>query len=73
MILLDSNSVHAEIDNLLLNGQAATAHEAESMYLDDHLGDLTQLALHLDEKTFANHEAIKLLMSHGSRRSEDAL
>jgi hypothetical protein len=69
--LLDSNSVHAEIDELLLSGEATTASQAEEMFLDAHLEDMARLALELDDAAFAQHEAIKLLMSHGSRRLED--
>jgi hypothetical protein len=65
--------VHAEIDELLLSGAAKTASEAEAMYLDDHLPDLARLIVELDDASFDEHEAIKLLMSHGSRRREDAL
>ncbi|RIK87647.1 MAG: hypothetical protein DCC67_01615 [Planctomycetota bacterium] len=71
--LLDSNSVHAEIDKLLLSGQAETAHEAEEIWLDSHLPDLTRLAMELDEDSFRKHEAVKLLLSHGSRPFEDGL
>jgi hypothetical protein len=71
--LIDSNSVHAEIDQLLLDGHAMTGFEAEEMFLDAHLPDLARLALELDEHEFVNHEAIKLLMSHGSRHFEDSL
>ena len=71
--LLDSKTVHAEVDKLLLSGAAQTASEAESMYLDDHLTDLARLALELDEESFKNHEAVKLLFAHGSRPFEDSL
>lgn len=71
--LLDSESVHALIDELLLSGQAQTAAEAEAMFLDDHLDDIVRLATELDDETFARHEAVKLLMTHGSRPWEDAL
>ena len=70
---LDSSSVHYEIDGLLLSGKAQTAFEAESMFLDAHLLDLARLALELDESTFKQHEAIKLLFAHGSRTFEDSL
>lgn len=70
--LLDSNSVHAEIDELLLSGKAETAHEAEEMWLDAHLPELTRLALELDEDAFKKHEAVRLLFSHGSRPFEDS-
>jgi hypothetical protein len=70
---LPSSSVHAEIDELLLSGAAKTASEAEEMYLDEHLPDLARLIVELDDESFGAHEAIKLLMAHGSRRREDAL
>jgi hypothetical protein len=71
--LLNSNSVHSEIDELLLSGQAETAHEAEEIWLDAHLPDLIRLATELDEDSFKRHEAVKLLFSHGSRPFEDSL
>jgi hypothetical protein len=71
--VLPSSSVHAEIDELLLSGAAKTASEAEEIYLDDHLPDLARLIIELDDASFDKHEAIKLLMAHGSRRREDAL
>jgi hypothetical protein len=43
------------------------------MFLDQHLPELAELILDLDDASFQEHEAIKLLMSHGSRRREDAL
>ncbi|HZL35479.1 MAG TPA: hypothetical protein VFC78_09230 [Tepidisphaeraceae bacterium] len=70
---IPSESVHSEIDELLLGGQALTASEAEEMFLDAHLPDLARLAVELDDKAFERHEAVKLLMSHGSRRWEDSL
>ncbi|MBX7072913.1 MAG: hypothetical protein K1X71_07160 [Pirellulales bacterium] len=70
--LLDSNSVHAEIDELLLSGTAETAHQAEEIWLDAHLPELTRLAMELDEDSFKRHEAVKLLFSHGSRPFEDS-
>ena len=71
--LIASESVHPEIDELLLSGKASTGHEAEEMYLDSHLDDLVRLVTELDGEALQQHEAIKLLMSHGSRRWEDAL
>ncbi len=70
---LPSEAVHAAIDELLLTGQAQTASEAEAMFLDAHLSDIVQLAAELDDDAFARHEAIKLLLAHGSRPWEDAL
>lgn len=71
--LLDSQTVHAQIDELLLSGKAQTAFEAEEMFLDAHLTELARLALVLDEESFREHEAVKLLFSHGSRPFEDSL
>jgi len=70
--LLPSAMVHSEIDDLLLRGKAATAYEAEEMFLDSHLLDLVQLVKELSNDNFERHEAIKLLMSHGSRPREDS-
>ena len=71
--LLTSAEVNRQIDDLLLTGTAQTASQAEEMFLDDHLPDLVRLVQELNDEELARHEAIKLLMSHGSRRREDAL
>ncbi len=71
--LLTSDEVNRQIDDLLLSGQARTASQAEEMFLDAHLPELVQLVRELNDDELARHEAIKLLMSHGSRRWEDAL
>jgi hypothetical protein len=68
-----SESVNTQVDELLLSGQAKTASEAEEMFLDAHLPAIAQLVLELDDQAFQRHEAVKLLMAHGSRRLEDAL
>jgi hypothetical protein len=73
MATIASESVHDEVDQLLLSGRAKTASEAEAMYLDNHLQEILQLAMELDDAALERHEAIKLLMFHGSRRLEDAL
>jgi hypothetical protein len=66
-----SDYVNAEIDNLLLSGKALTVHDAESQFLDAHLDEIVALASSLSDEEFSNHEAVKLLMSHGSRPWED--
>ena len=43
------------------------------MFLDDHLDDILRLAIELDDESFSRHEAVKLLMAHGSRPWEDSL
>ena len=70
---LTSDAVIQTIEQLLLTGAASTASQAEHMFLDSHLEQIAQLILELDDQSFEQHEAIKLLMSHGSRRREDAL
>jgi hypothetical protein len=72
-VLLDSADVHARIDELLLSGRAQTAHEAEEIFLDEHLDDIVEPIARLDDRSLQEHEAITLLMSHGSRRLADAL
>lgn len=71
--VLKSESVHASIDELLLSGRAGTAFQAEELFLDTHLADIARLVLTLDDREFRRHEAVKLLMAHGSRRLEDAI
>jgi len=70
---LSSESVNTQVDELLLSGRARNAFEAEEMFLDAHLPDIVELTQLLDDHEFENHEAVKLLMAHGSRRLEDAL
>jgi hypothetical protein len=65
--------VHNEIDELLLSGKARTMWEAESQFLDAHLPQLAHLAVELTEAELREHEAVKLLLAHGSRRWEDAV
>jgi hypothetical protein len=72
-VKMTSESVNEMIEQLLLTGAASTASRAEEMFLDQHLPELAELILELDDDSFQRHEAIKLLMSHGSRRREDAL
>jgi len=65
---LTSDSVKLQVNELLLIGQAATVWDAEEKFLDAHLNDIVKLVEVLDDQEFESHEAIKLLMSHGSRR-----
>lgn len=70
---LTSDQVHRIIEDLLLNGTATTMHDAEALFLDTHLNQISELVKQLDESMLMEHEAIKLLMAHGSRPWEDAL
>jgi hypothetical protein len=69
--LLSSDTIHAAIDEMIFNGRAQTAAEAENLFLDEHLPEISRLILELDSTELRKHEAIKLLMSHGSRSWED--
>jgi hypothetical protein len=69
--LLGSDEVHPAIDEMILSGRAQTAAEAENLFLDENLPEITRLILELDSAELRRHEAIKLLMSHGSRAWED--
>lgn len=71
--LIRSEEVNARIEELLTAGHAESALQAEAMFLNTHLPEITQLALELDEEAFKQHEAVKLLLSHGSRPFEDSL
>ncbi len=68
-----SADVQAQIDDLLLSGASQSMGEAESQFLDSHLGEIAQLVTSLSDDEFSSHEAVKLLFSHGSRPWEDAL
>lgn len=70
---LRSEDVHAQIDQLLLSGAARTMEDAEEQFLDSHLADIALLATILSDPEFREHEAVKLLLSHGSRTWEDSL
>src|SRR5439155_17786787 len=70
---LRSRDVQSEIDALLLSGRATTMAEAEEAFLDAHLDDIAQLVIALPDDEFAQHDAVKMLMSHGSRPWEDSL
>jgi hypothetical protein len=66
-----SEQVQAEIDELLLSGAAQTMTEAESRFLDAHLPQIARMAMDLTEEEFCRHDAVRLLLSHGSRPRED--
>lgn len=62
------------IDALLFSGEAATAHEAEELYLDRSLPRFLELvASSLSNGELSRHPLTKLLVSHGSRSREDWL
>jgi hypothetical protein len=68
---MTSEDVDAAIEELLLSGRASSASEAEALFLDEHLDEIAALVDGLDDETFENHEAVRLLLSHGSRTAED--
>jgi hypothetical protein len=63
---------------ILLSGEAATVHEAESKFLNENVETVCQMVLelvesNLSDEVFARHPLIMLLRGHGSRRWEDSL
>ncbi len=62
------------ITDLLLSGRAETAAQAEELFLNEHLQEVLHLvASPLSDPEFREHPLIRLLLSHGSRPSEDSL
>jgi hypothetical protein len=68
---LSSAQVQEDIGQRLLCGAAQTMAEAENQFLDAHLPEIARLAMDLTEEAFRRHEAVRLLLSHGSRPWED--
>lgn len=59
---------------LLCGGQAATLEEAEEMYLDSSLAEVSQLIQQgLTDDELARHPLLVMLRTHGSRGWEDSL
>jgi hypothetical protein len=59
---------------LILDGRAATLHEAEELYLDASLDEISRLiASPMDNETLLRHPLMQLLASHGNRAWEDSL
>jgi len=62
------------IAQLILNGEAQDASQAERMYLERNLHKVVELVNSpLSEEDFRDHRLIRLLFSHGSRGWEDSL
>lgn len=59
---------------LILDGRAASLHEAEELYLDEsHAEILALIASPLDNEALARHPLMRLLAEHGTRGWEDSL
>lgn len=59
---------------LLYTGEAATLHEAEELYLDSALDEISRLvAGPLDDAALLRHPLLQLLAAHGGRGWEDSL
>ena len=63
---------------LLLSGQAATVHEAETKFLNENVEAISQMVLelaasNLSEEEFARQPLIMLRRGQGRRRWEDSL
>lgn len=59
---------------LILDGRADTLHDAEELYLDASLAEISRLiASPLDDETLLRHPLMRLLAAHGCRGWEDSL
>ena len=59
---------------LLCGGQALTLEEAEEMYLDNSLAEVSQLIQQgLSDDELTRHPLMVMLRTHGSRGWEDSL
>lgn len=59
---------------LILDGRADTLHDAEELYLDASLADISRLiASPLDDEALLRHPLMRLLAAHGGRGWEDSL
>jgi hypothetical protein len=71
---LEGINLDAAVTELLLSGRASTAAEAEEIYLNEHLPELVGLiASPISDSEFCLHPLVRLLLSRGSRPSEDTL
>ena len=74
MNLKTSNLMDDPIVQLLLDGRAETASEAERLYLEQHLDQVLALVNSpLSDQEFRRHPLIATLLSHGSRGWEDSI
>ena len=70
----ESSILEDPVAKLLLEGKAATASEAERLYLEEHLDEIVGLVeSSLSDQEFRRHPLIAMLFSHGSRGWEDSL
>jgi hypothetical protein len=59
---------------LLLEGRADTAEQAERLYLEEHLDEVVELVNSpLSHEEFRQHPPIVALLSRGSRGWEDSI
>lgn len=62
------------VADLILRGEAATADEAEEIYLERNLAEVVRLVRSpLSDDEFRRHPLVQLLFSRGSRPWEDSL
>jgi hypothetical protein len=59
---------------LIFEGRAFAIHEAEEIYLDESLDEISRLiASPLDNDALLRHSLIQLLAAHGTRGWEDSV
>jgi len=69
-----ANLIEDPVAELLFSGRAATASEAERLYLEEHLDEVVPLVNGLlSDADFREHPLIAILLSCGSRGWEDSI
>lgn len=67
-------NTETSIVEIILASRAATAAQAEEIFLNEHLAEVLALvASPISEQEFRDHALIRLLFAHGSRAREDSL
>jgi len=74
MSLQVASVIDDPVVELLLTGRADTAEQAERLYLEEHLDEVTRLVnSSLSDEEFRRHPLIAILLGRGSRGWEDSI
>ncbi len=74
MSLQVASVIEDPVVELLLTGRADTAEQAERLYLEEHLDEVTRLVnSSLSDEEFRRHPLIAILLGRGSRGWEDSI
>jgi hypothetical protein len=74
MSLQVASVIDDPVVELLLTGRAGTADQAERLYLEEHLDEVTRLVnSSISDEEFRRHPLIAILLGRGSRGWEDSI